>query len=183
MTDTPIGERAHVDADIEITLGRIHQLFNTFDPAPFHERDLDEDAEAYIVDSVDEFPLQKRLRLIIHLPAEQISGNTDLPQAVHNYFAYRLHESQRRLKLFFRNGRIALFVGLGFLIACIVLREFVFAFGRGAIAEIASESLLILGWVAMWRPLEIFLYDWWPMRHRSRLFAKLSNIPVIVRPA
>ena len=155
---------------------RIYQLFNTFDPSPFHERDLDDDAEAYIVDFVDEFPLQKHLRLIIHLPAEQISGNTDLPQAVHNYFAYRLHESQRHLKLF-RNT--------GFLIACIVLREFVFAFGHGAVAEIASEGLLILGWVAMWRPEfgDFYFYDWWPMRHRCRLFAKLSNIPVIVHPA
>ena len=74
-----------------------HQLFNTFDPSPFHERDLDDDAEAYIVDSVDEFPLQKHLRLIIHLPAEQISGNTDLPQAVHNYFAYRFARCNKRL--------------------------------------------------------------------------------------
>jgi hypothetical protein len=54
--------------------------------------------------------------------------------------AYRLHESQRHLKLFFRNGRIALSIGLGFLIVCIVLREFVFASGHGAVAEIASEG-------------------------------------------
>jgi hypothetical protein len=75
------------DANIEIRLGRPQQLFNSFDPSPFHERDLDEDAEAYIVDSVDEFPLQKRLRLIIQLPADQLpAGNVpDLPQAIHNY--------------------------------------------------------------------------------------------------
>ena len=184
MIDSAISDGPHADATIAITLGRIQQLFNSFDPSPFHERDLDEDAEAYIVDSGDEFPLQKRLRLIIHLPADQLPADTpDLPQAVHNHFAYRLHESQRHLKLFFRNGRIALSIGLGFLIVCIVLREFVFAFGHGAVAEIASEGLLILGWVAMWRPLEIFLYDWWPIRRRCRLFAKLSDMPVIVRAA
>jgi len=26
------------------------------------------------------------------------------------------------------------------------------------------ESLLVGGAVAPWRPLEIFLYDWWPIR-------------------
>ena len=46
------------DANIEIKLGRMQQLFNSFDPSPFHERDLDQDAEAYIVDSVDEFHMQ-----------------------------------------------------------------------------------------------------------------------------
>jgi hypothetical protein len=72
-------------------------------------------------------------------------------------------------------------VGLVFLFGCIVLRQLILAMGRGLAAEIADEGLYILGWVAMWRPLEIFLYDWRPIWHRSRLFAKLSKIPVIVR--
>jgi hypothetical protein len=83
MPEAAMDDGPDSDANIEIRLGRPQQLFNSFDPSPFHERDLDEDAEAYIVDSVDEFPLQKRLRLIIHLPAEQLpAGNTpDLRQA------------------------------------------------------------------------------------------------------
>jgi hypothetical protein len=105
------------------------------------------------------------------------------PICLRPYFAYRLHESRRRLRLFFREGRIALLIGLAFLFACIVLREFAFALGRGAVAEIAEEGLLIVGWVAMWRPLEIFLYDWRPIRRRCQVFAKLSEIPVIVRQA
>jgi hypothetical protein len=183
MPEAAVEDSLGSDASIEIRLGRPQQLFNSFDPSPFHERDLDQDAEAYIVDSVDEFPLQRRLRLIIHLPADQLpdSDAPDLPQAIHNYFAYRLHESQRRLRLFFRDGRTALLIGLAFLFACIVLRELAFAFGRGAAAEIAGEGLLIVGWVAMWRPLEIFLYDWQPIRRRCQVFAKLAEIPVIVR--
>jgi hypothetical protein len=34
---------------------------------------------------------------------------------------------------------------------------------------IIRESLLIGGWVAMWRPMEILLYDWWPIRAEARL--------------
>jgi hypothetical protein len=48
-------------------------------------------------------------------------------------------------------------------------------FGR-----ILDESLLIVGWVAMWRPLEIFLYDWWPIRAEARLFERLATMPVRV---
>ena len=51
----------------------------------------------------------------------------------------------------------------------------------GVWPEIVDEGLYIVGWVAMWRPLEIFLYDWRPIWHRYRLFAKLSRIPVVVR--
>ena len=47
--------------------------------------------------------------------------------------------------------------------------------------QIVDEGLYIVGWVAMWRPLEIFLYDWRPIWHRLRLFAKLATVPVAVR--
>ena len=171
-------------AAIEIRLSRPQQLFNSLDPSPFHERDLDRDAEEWIVDSADEYPLKKRLTLIIHVPADQIqaSDTPDLVQAIHNYFAYRLDTTERRLRFYFRDGRISLAAGLMFLFVCIALRQLVLAVGRGLAAEIVDEGLYIVGWVAMWRPLEVFLYDWRPIRHRARLYAKLARLPVILRP-
>jgi len=48
------------------------------------------------------------------------------------------------------------------------------------VGELLRESLLIGGWVAMWRPLEIFLYNWWPILDEARLFDRLSAMPVRV---
>jgi hypothetical protein len=42
------------------------------------------------------------------------------------------------------------------------------------IGEIVRESLTIGGWVSMWRPLEIFLYDWWRVRREARLSDRLA---------
>ena len=50
-------------------------------------------------------------------------------------------------------------------------------------AGVARESLLIGGWVAMWRPLEVFLYDWWPIRAEARLFDRLSAMTVRIVPS
>ncbi|HKW90364.1 MAG TPA: hypothetical protein VJX92_00610 [Methylomirabilota bacterium] len=112
-------------ATIEIRLARPQQLFNSLDPSPFHDRDLDEDAEEYIVESADDYPIKKPLTLIIHLPADHVAGGDrpDLAQAIHNYFAYRFDATRRRLRLYFRDGRISLLVGLVFLLACIGLRQ------------------------------------------------------------
>ena len=88
---------------VEIRLTRLQQLFNSLDPSPFHERDLDPDAEEYIVDSVDEFPLPRPVKLVIHLPADQLlptGHEPDLARALHNYFSYRLGEYQRRLRFY-----------------------------------------------------------------------------------
>jgi len=171
-------------ATIEINLSRVAQLFNSLDPSPFHERDLDQDAEDYIVGSAEEAPRHHPLRLVIHLPADQLppTATPDLATAIHHYFAYREMHERRRLRLLFRDGRIALITGLAFLLSCTLLRELAFSFGNGAISEIVGEGMLIIGWVAMWRPLEIFLYEWVPIRRRCRILTNLSKAPVILRP-
>jgi hypothetical protein len=81
----------------------------------------------------------------------------------------------------FRDGRIALLIGLYFLFCCVLLRELAFPFGNERASDIFGEGMLIIGWVAMWRPLEIFLYEWVPIRRRCRILAKLAEMPVIVQ--
>ena len=51
---------------IELELHSIMQIFNSFDPAPFHEKELDANAEVYIYNTVGEFPLKKPLELMIY---------------------------------------------------------------------------------------------------------------------
>ncbi len=170
------------EAKIELSLNRVAQLFNSLDPAPFHERDLDADAEDYIISSAEETPRQRPLKLVIHLPADQApqAGSHDLGEAIHNYFAYRAAHEQRRLRVLFRDGRIALAIGLAFLLCCMLLRELVRSLGHATVSDIIGEGMLIIGWVAMWRPLEIFLYEWVPIRRRCHTLAKLAKIPVVV---
>jgi hypothetical protein len=184
MAEPDSADPSTAEAKIEINLSRLAQLFNSLDPSPFHERDLDQDAEDYIVSSADEMPRQRPLRLIIHLPAEQLpaTGAPDLGEAIHNYFSYREAHERRRLRQLFRDGRIALLTGIAFLFACVLLRELVFSFGSSAVSEILGEGLLIIGWVAMWRPLEIFLYEWVPLRRRCRTLGRLAKMPVLVQP-
>ena len=37
-----------------------------------------------------------------------------------------------------------------------------------------------MGWVAMWRPLEIFLYDWWPVRRLQVAYERLARMQTLV---
>lgn len=125
---------------------------------------------------------QRPLRLLIHLRADQLpEPGHDIGEAIHNYFAYREENERRRLRFLFRDGRIALATGLVFLFCCMLLRELAFSFGRDSWSDLAAEGMLIIGWVAMWRPLEIFLYEWVPIRRRCRILAKLKKMPVLVQ--
>ncbi len=65
----------------------------------------------------------------------------------------------------FRRGRVSLLIGIAFLASSLIAGEMASQMlVANPFAEILRESLLIGGWVAMWRPLQIFLYDWWPLR-------------------
>lgn len=168
---------------IEIKLNGWRQLFNSLDPLPFLERDLDDDAKDYIVNSVDEFPLATDLKLVFYLPEnEHNTARQILPSALHNYFDYCQQGEGRKLRNIWRQGRASLVIGLIFLFVCLSLSELVGRFGSDTFIHFLEEGLLISGWVALWRPLEIFLYEWWPVSHQQKIFAKLTYIPIEIRP-
>lgn len=166
---------------IELKLNGLNQLFNSMDPSPFRERDLDDNAEEFIVSWASEHPRQHDLKLVVHLaekPTEPPCPELAVSEAVAHYFDYRATMTLHELKRLFREGRAALIVGLLFLGIC--------QLGASALAEtsgwraIAREGLLIVGWVAMWKPLDIALYRWWPLVSRRRLYHRLATMPVEV---
>lgn len=82
-----------------------------------------------------------------------------------------------------RRGRLSLGVGLIFLVTCLLLGQLFAKLDSGAVIKIIEEGLTICGWVAMWRPLEIYLYDWWPLFEEQRRLNRLARIRVrIVMP-
>lgn len=173
-------------AAIDLRLGRVAQLFNSFDPSPFHERDLDDDAEAYIVACAREITHRHPFKLVVHLPPEEAARENvrQLERAVHHYFLYRAQGQRRELRRVFRQGRWSLLVGLATLISSLGLRSLLGILDphESMLAtEIAREGLLIVGWVAMWRPAELFLYAWHPTRQTLQVYQKLSRVAVEVR--
>jgi hypothetical protein len=168
---------------IEVYVSRLSQLFNAMDPSPFRDKDLDPNAEQFIVDWAREAPSDARLGLLVHVDrAEEIAdGAPYLKEAVREFFAHRAAATRQRLRRLFREGRKALAIGLVFLAGATVGGQLLAeALAGWRFAGIVTESLLIGGWVAMWRPLEVFLYDWWPIRTEARLYDRLGEMPVRV---
>lgn len=168
---------------LELQVGEMRQLFNAMDPAPFRERDLDVNAEAYVVGWAREAPKQGKLALSVQLTREaaEPASIALLREAVRAYFSHRAAATRRQLRLLFRTGRVSLAIGLAFLALAILAGEALAGFvGHERYAGIVKESFVIGGWVALWRPLEIFLYDWWPILGDARLYDRLAQMEVEV---
>ena len=166
-------------ARIEVRLRDLAQLFNSMDPSPFLDRDLDADAEEFIVSWAREHPTDHELDLVIHVAtAPPADGTAGVEAAVRHYFGVRAQMKAREFRLLMRHGRVSLAIGLLFLAGCLFLGGLVTQLRPGTTAGIIREGLTITGWVAMWRPLQIYLYDWWPVRAEQRILERLARMHV-----
>jgi hypothetical protein len=167
---------------IQLRLRELAQLFNSMDPTPFHHKDIDPHAEEFIESWALEFPSASRFEITIHLEQMPAEGDPTalVTEAIHNYFEYKAELARREFKQLMLHGRVSLMIGLAFVALCLFVADVIANFATGAFLGIARESLTIGGWVALWRPLQIFLYDWWPVKHRRRIYLKLGRAHVHV---
>lgn len=180
----PVAE-PRLTRSIELNLRDVNQLFNSMDPSPFYDKDLDNDAEEFIVSWAREYPPDAPLTLRVHLEQWPTEDPASLiREAVHNFFAYRTKLNLLEYRNLMKLGRTSLLIGLLFLTTCLIIIKLFLSNDAGSWTLIARESMTIAGWVAMWRPMEIYFYEWWPIKRRGKIYAKLSRIPVeVIRKA
>jgi hypothetical protein len=171
---------------LDLHIASQRQLFNSMDPAPFRERDLDPEVALYIREWAEDLSLNARLGIRVTLTDAPASptDETVLRDALHDNFERSAAEYLRNLKRLFRDGRISLVIGIGFLAVAIVIAEAVASrMSAGPYARLVQESVVIGGWVALWQPINIFLYDWWPIRRQVKLYERLAGAAVELRGA
>jgi len=162
---------------IDIRLRELAQLYDSLDPSPFREKALDRDAQAYLTECASEFPSKGDWRVLVHGPAALAVHVDDVASAIHSHFD-ALHElALRRHRRRARIARFSLLLGFTVLGAALLLRTLIVEW-PGAMGEVLAEGLLILAWVALWRPAEIALFDQWESREQLRLLKRLAEVPV-----
>ena len=157
---------------------RVHelaQLFNSMDPTPFLNKDLDPAANTFIESWASVYPSRSNFHITIHLEKWPEDGDPTgmLTEAIHNHFSYKAVQTRKSLKHLLMQGRISLAIGIVFVSICLLGANAIGRLGDNEGFFIARESLTIVGWVAMWRPMQIFLYDWWPLQKQIHLYLRL----------
>nr|WP_153451396.1 hypothetical protein [Sinorhizobium fredii] len=166
-----------------IRVDQVVRLFNSLDPTPFRERDLDDDAERFIVEWAQEAPGNASIEIVVQLPTTEAKPEYThaLQEAVRYNFESRANQAHRELRELLREGRRVLLIGIPILAFSLIASQMISdAAGTATYSRVIGESLLIFGWVANWRALEIFLYGWWPIVRRHRLYRRLAAATVKV---
>lgn len=175
-------KHASTSAHLELRVRELAQLFNSMDPTPFHNKALDKQAEAFIETWARGVPPKAQMHLTIHLQTMPAGGDPTplVTEAIHNHFADRADSVRADLSDLFWQGRTSLLIGLTFVALCLFAADAIGQWGTSTAHTIARESLTIVGWVAMWRPMQLFMYDWWPLARHIRTVSALSRSKIKV---
>ena len=166
---------------IEVRVRDVQSLFDSLDPSPFIALDLDDDAHQYICTSAKELNTRLPLALAVHVAEPLVSAEEtlDAGEAIREHFIRQAGFATVHLNQLIRTGLISLAIGLAFLSLALTASAALAPWAETyRTISIFREGLLICGWVAMWRPLQIFLYDWWPILGERRIFDRLGRMPV-----
>lgn len=167
---------------ITVRVYELRQLFNSIDPSPFRERDLDPDCEEFIVSWAREMPPDRALRVEVRIDGDQAPSElvAAVPPAVRRHFAREATLKDLRRRHIAREGRLSLMIGVVVLVLCSSAATLIPVATLGTAGGVLREGLIIAGWVVMWHPLEVLLYGLWPVVRERRLLERLAAADVQV---
>ncbi len=166
-------------ASVSVHVRDLSQMFSSLDPSPFWDRDLDHHAAAFIEDEFSEKRSAEVWHLNVHTQGETLLAR-DLQTAVENYYGRMASAARTQLSEHRRMVHIALVIGLAVFLLCMSARELLVRF-IDIVPRALDEGLIILAWIALWRPVEILAYEWAPLVRKRRFYERLAGVRVAVR--
>jgi len=165
---------------LELNIANLEQLFDKRDPNPYRSKDLDDDIVEYLVSSAQEVGYRSLGAIEIITQIEMTKEeHQDLDVAIREFFLYREEITLKQLRTTFVLGLKTLVIGSTFLSLAIVLPVMIEnTWASEFVDKFLREGLLLVGWVSMWKPVNIFLYEWWPLADLAKVFRKLSSLPL-----
>ncbi len=169
---------------IAVNIERLEEFYDTLDPSYLYEKDLNPNLARYLTERIVVFPEKTDVKIEFHVPSEFKEKNyaADMTQAFRKHFEFEylnsmVHKNKRikkGLKTFFYAGII--FMSL------MTLSILIKSVGRdNVILKLISEGLFIGGWVSLWKPIEILIYDWLPLYEDERKYKRLRDIKVKIK--
>jgi hypothetical protein len=191
MNDASTGterRRQQVGEDVIVTLYRPAELLSV-DPGAMLERDarIEPGADEIVNELLGRSRVQRRARIVVMLPAEQITDGMaeKLHVALGRYCAARLARVQRETELAWRQGLRSLGSGsilflVGLLLSAGFLEPDVPAFWQNLLG---NGVFLVIGWVGLWYPLDLLFFARQPLKREAQIVEAISRMPLFVQPA
>jgi len=165
--------------EIRIELASLQELFRSPDSDPLSGRPHADSGLDRILNKVRPGP-RGPIRATIVLPASARAADleTRTRAALQQYCDVRIAQGLNDKASLRREGVATLWRGLLFLALCMLGSRLVGEprYLPDIVGRFLDEGFIIAGWVALWYPLDVLLYQHWPLTREQRLYEQLRNM-------
>ncbi len=163
-------------AEIILQVQKASDLFKT-PPVRFNGLQvLDRDVETYLMERAAQFHRKDEFLINIHISGDVPENESEIADRIHHHFRHCLTMSKKQLSHTLKLGWRSLGIAFVFLLLMYTIaNRLVPQLPQGGLTITIKEVFIILGWVALWRPAELLLYEWFPIRKKVRLLERLST--------
>lgn len=167
---------------IEVALRSLAQLFEPPGPLFAAHRALHPQIFDAILEQAARAPRGRPLQVVLRLPSAMLTEPHEIGATLRDCFASRAEAERQKIRRILHDGRWALIVGMVFLTIATAVAELIHTAVQGRFLSNIANGLEIFGWVALWRPAELLLYEWMPCLRRERLLKRLAQATIDYRP-
>ncbi|MCX6972082.1 MAG: hypothetical protein NTV93_18300 [Verrucomicrobia bacterium] len=122
-------------------------------------------------------------RFEIIVPAPDLSREGDVREAVQKHFHSEVAAFSEGIREIVWNGWASARIGGSLALFLLLISEGLLLLNERMLPEFLSRGLVIVAWVALWRPAELLVYEHLPLRKQRMLARKAAEAHVVLRPA
>lgn len=137
-----------------------------------------------IVSALKPTSLSDKVKTTIFLPDHQLSENIEklIVEALRRYCNEKIEQISNDIASLRGQGIRALQRGLLFLAVCLVISTLFdnVEYLPTLVHRFLNEGFLIAGWVSLWYPIELLLYEWSPLKRQKKIYEMIKKMEVKV---
>jgi hypothetical protein len=172
-----------------VSFRTLAHFYNADDPSPEESRELSERAEEQIFREVLETARESKkdvggLLEIVLPPGDLAQGRSAaIMAAVRSHFRIRSREVNRDMKLTRMVGLREIWLTIAVCIPAFIGIAICSQYKGNALAEVVENIFIICSWVVIWQPFQSLVFDRWTLSERARVYGRIADMEIAVRPA
>jgi len=134
-----------------------------------------------IISTICAYGVRKDYQILIHSPSSLNNLEvTAIQRKLKEFYQTDTLELKNELRQMHIETRVSLSKGIPIMVIALSLDFFIDSWKdpKTYWEFILIESFDIIGWVSMWKPMELMLYERWPLNRKLKAFDKMLTVPI-----
>lgn len=166
-------------SEVVLRTADLEAIFHPFDPAPLDRRTVSDAADDYILNIFKDLDDRSSVAMRIQLPPGDSTCCGDVQEAFRKHFRESAAECRSELREHFRDALRSLGASLVFALVVVLLAQWVAGLAESRLLDKVASGLSLAAWVSLWKPTEMLIHDWRPLRRILVMREQLAAMVVV----